>query len=148
VIQIRRATEPDIPMLVEMGLRFQGQSEYAEHLRATEATLTTVVGHLLSNPNAVIWLAENADRVIGMIAASLYTQPMSGECIGSEICWWMEPEARGGRTAIKLLRTAEAWAQSHGAVIFQMMAPNAAVGALYERLDYRPIETHYQRRLS
>lgn len=144
---IRQADESDVTALVAMGLHFQNTTDYAEHLRATEETLTTVVGHLLSNPNAVIFVAVNGTRLIGMIASTLYTQPMSGECIGSEICWWMEPDSRGGRIAIRLLRTAETWALNRGAVIFQMMAPNASIGSLYERLDYVPIETHYQRRL-
>lgn len=148
MIQIRLATESDLDAVVAMGLRFQESSEYAHYLRATESTLTTVVGHVLRNENSNVWVADVNGRLIGMIAASLYTQPMSGECVGTEICWWMEPEARGGRTAIRLLRTAEAWAQEHGAVVFQMIAPNAAVGALYKRLAYQPIETHYQRRLT
>jgi GNAT superfamily N-acetyltransferase len=144
---IRAATAADVDAIVAMGLRFQATTTYATHLRATDPTLRALATGLLANPDAAIWLAEQDGTPVGMIAAALYTQPMSGERIGSEICWWMDPSARGGRTALRLLRTAEQWATDCGAVIFQMMAPTPEVGALYERLAYAPIETHYMRRL-
>ncbi len=98
--------------------------------------------------------AATADDVCGMLAAALYVQPFSGESIGAEIVWWMNPDARGGRTAIRLLREAERWAKDRGATTFQMMAPVGKTGTilelgrLYEALHYEPIETHYQRRLT
>ena len=145
---IRRATPDDLDVIVAMALRFQATTSYAQHLRATEATFRALATQLLASPEAAIWVADRDGQVVGMIAAALYTQPMSGERIGSEVCWWMDPEARGGRTAIRLVRAAEQWAQAQGATVFQMMAPTKAVGALYEALQYAPIETHYMRRLS
>jgi len=145
---IRAATAADVDVIVAMGLRFQATTTYAAHLRATEPTLRALALQLLAHEGSVIFLAETDGQVVGMIAASCYVQPMSGELIGSEICWWMDPAARGGRTALRLLRTAEQWAADRGAAIFQMMAPTPEVGALYERLAYAPIETHYMRRLT
>lgn len=145
---IREATAADVDVIVAMGLRFQQTTTYALHLRATEATLRALTAAIVANDDAVIVVAERHGAVVGMIAASLYVQPMSGELIGTEICWWMEPEARGGRSALRLVRAAEAWALDRGAVVFQMMAPaGTAVGAFYEALRYAPIEMHYQRRL-
>src|SRR4030095_5403739 len=148
VMTIRAATAEDIDTIVAMGLRFQALTSYAAHLRATATSLRTLTAAVLANADAAIWLAERGGRAVGMIAVGLYTQPMSGECVGSEICWWMDPEARGGRTALKLLHTAERWAAQQGATIFQMMAPTDAVGAFYERLHYELIERHYMRRLA
>jgi len=145
---IRRADFCDMDALIAMALRFQMTSTYAEHLRATPETFRTLVMNLLSHVGAAIWVADRDGVPVGMIAAMLYVQPMSQEWIGREICWWMEPEARGGRTALKLIRTAECWAKERGAVVFQMMAPNAEVGRFYEALHYHPIETHYMRRIA
>jgi GNAT superfamily N-acetyltransferase len=143
---IRRATVEDIEAIVAMGLRFQATTGYAAHLRATPDTLRDLSVTVLQSADAACWLAERDGVVVGMIAAGLYTQPMSGERIGSEICWWMDEQARGGRTALRLIRAAEEWARGAGAVAFQMMAPTPAVGHFYEVLDYEPIETHYMRR--
>jgi GNAT superfamily N-acetyltransferase len=147
-VRIRRADVHDTEALVAMALHFQTTTKYAAHLRATAETFRALLGNIFSSDEAAIWIAERDGLVLGMIAAMLYTQPMSGERIGSELCWWMEPEARGGRTALRLLRTAETWAKAQGAVVFQMMAPNADVGRLYEALHYEPIETHYMRRIA
>lgn len=145
---IRRATLADVAAIVAMGLRFQAGTTYAKHLTATADTLTAIAWHLLESADAAIWLAEREGIPVGLIAAALYVQPMSGALIGTEICWWMDPEARGGRTALRLVRTAEQWARDRGATVFQMMAPTPAVGRFYEALHYDAIETHYQRALA
>ena len=148
---IRAATLADVDTIVAMGLRFQATTSYAAHLRATAATLRTLAIGLVTNTDAaVILLLEDGAQVVGMLAASLYVHPMSAEIIGTEVCWWVEPAARGGRGALRLVRAAEAWARDRGAVVMQMMAPaggDADVGRFYEVLHYAPIETHYQRRL-
>lgn len=145
---IRRATSEDVEAIVAMGLCFQATTNYAQHLRATPETLRSLAMSILANDQSVIFLAERERSILGMIAASLYLQPMSGELVGTEICWWMNPDARGGRTALRLIRAAEAWAVSRGAVVFQLMAPTAKVGQFYEALHYDLIETHYQRRVA
>jgi len=145
---IRRATSADVDVIVAMALRFQQTTTYAQYLRTTEPTLRALAAAIVANAEAVILVAERLGVVVGMIAAVLVVQPMSGECVGTEICWWMEPEARGGRSALRLLRAAEQWARDRGAVVFQMSAPSDAVGAFYEALHYDRIETHYQRRLA
>lgn len=148
MIIFRAATLADTESITRMAVRFQRESEYATHLRSTEATLRAMVYATLTNPDAVVFLAEARGLVVGMLAAALAVQPMSQELVGHEVCWWVDPEVRGGRAAIQLLRRAEGWAADRGAKLFQMMAPNAHVGAFYERLGYVPIETHYQRRLA
>lgn len=145
---IRRATVEDIDAIVAMGVDFQASTAYARHLRATPETLRALAVSLIASDEAVILVAERDGTLIGMLAAGLYTQPMSAECVGSEICWWVTPAARGGRAALRLLQAAEAWAKSRGAVVFQMMAPNEDVGAFYEALRFERIETHYQRRIA
>jgi GNAT superfamily N-acetyltransferase len=145
---IRRATVTDIEAIVAMGLSFQATTTYAKHLSATAETLRALATGLLSNPDAAIWVAESDGVIVGMLAASLYVQPMSGALVGTEICWWMDPSARGGRTALRLIRTAESWAKDKGATVFQMMAPTAKVGAFYDALKYEQIEVHYQRRIA
>jgi GNAT superfamily N-acetyltransferase len=131
-----------------MALTFQATTSYATHLRATDATLRALTVGLLANPDAVIFVAAQGATIVGMLAASLYIQPMSGVLIGTELCWWMDPAVRGGRTALRLIRRAEAWAREKGAVTFQMMAPTAKVGAFYTALKYELIEMHYQRRMT
>lgn len=145
---IRRATAADRDVIVTMSLKFQATTNYARHLHATAATLSGLVDRILGNDEAALFLAERAGVVVGMFAAMLYTHPMSGARVGSELCWWMDPDARGGRAALRLLRTAEQWAREHGATVFQMMAPTPAVERFYAALHYDRIEVHFQRRIA
>jgi GNAT superfamily N-acetyltransferase len=145
---IRLASLADVDAIVAMGLHFQATTKYAMHLFATDSTLRMLATGLLTNPDAAIWVAEANGGLVGMLACALYIQPMSGALVGTEICWWMDPSARGGRTALRLIRTAEQWAKDKGATVFQMMAPTPKVGAFYEALKYEQIEVHYQRRIA
>lgn len=145
---VRRATRADVDAIVAMGLRFQADSSYAAYLRATAETMRALTLAVISNDASVLFVAEQDDAIIGMIAATLCANPMSGELVGTEVVWWMDPEARGGRTALRLVRAAENWARDCGAVVFQMAAPTAKVGHFYGVLGYDAIETHYQRRLA
>ena len=144
---IRRATTEDLPAIVRMGLRF-ADAEYRGFLPATASALSALAAAVLANPDALLLVSEQGGDVVGMLAATTYVQPMSGETIATEIAWWMEPQARGSRAALRLLASAETWAKDKGATKFQMIAPTDHVGQFYERLGFTRIETHYQRSLS
>jgi RimJ/RimL family protein N-acetyltransferase len=145
-VTFRLAELPDVDALVAMAVRFQDEV-YVRHLFATPETFRTLATSLLQSPNAEIFLACRDDEPVGMLAATLITQPMSGALWGAEICWWMEPTARDGRTAFKMLRLAEEWARGRGAVMWCMSAPNPAVCRLYDALHYGYLETLYGKRL-
>ncbi len=142
----RMAVPEDIDALVEMSMHFQGEV-FARHLSATPATFRRLAENLLRNPNSVVYVDVRDGALVGMIAASLFTQPMSGDLWAGELCWWLEPYVRGGRAGLKLLRRAEAWAKEQGAVVFQMSAPTVEVSHFYEVLGYEQIETIHVRRL-
>jgi len=144
---IRAVTPDDVPAIVRMGLRF-AQTEYHAYMPMTAESLNAFVRSLLINPDAHCQIAEAHGVPVGMMASLIYFQPMFGAWIGTEIAWWMEPEARGSRLALKLLRAAERWAMNRGAVRFQMIAPTDHVAAFYERLGFRRLEIHYEKELS
>lgn len=145
---IRRATREDVPAIVAMAARFRGETAYAglvdENLEALEALARFLIEF------GVVFVAEKFGRVlVGMLAATVITHPISGERIASEVAWWVEPEYRGGTAGVRLLEAVEQWAVAQGARRFQMIAPtaNARVGELYRRRGYTEIETIWQREL-
>ena len=81
-----------------------------------------------------------------MFAAFIFEHPISGKKTASEVAWWVDPSARGS-IGIALLRRAEAWAKTTGAVRMQMVAPNERVGEFYRRVGYEKAETAWSRRL-
>ena len=144
---VRAATEDDIDALVGMAMRFQ-QDMFSAHLFATPESFRALATTLIASPISEVFVDERGGVLVGMLGVSLYHQSMSRELIGSELCWWVEPEARGGLGGIRLLRHAEQWARLQGAVAFQMGAPTPAIGEFYERIGYTRIETIYQKRFA
>jgi RimJ/RimL family protein N-acetyltransferase len=140
---IRVACEADIPRLVEMGLRFRRESEYVDVLAENAEKMEELARQLAQNGCLVV--SERGGRIVGMLGYVIFPHFLSGELVAGEVFWWVEPEDRG--EGLKLLRAAEDRARSFGAKNFQMIAPNDRVGALYERLGYRRVETSFQRPL-
>lgn len=141
---MRRATPEDAQAITRMGQRFASETEYRALIDVRSDIVETIVLGLLANPNGAIFVS-GAEDPTGMIAMLAYDHPFSGERTAFEVVWWVDPEARGD--GICLLRAAEDWAREQGIAKMQMVAPNERVGALYERLGYRPVEVSYQRSL-
>jgi RimJ/RimL family protein N-acetyltransferase len=143
---VRRATEADVPRILEMGLAFAAE-EYARFLLSNPSQIEALIRHLLVGETTALFVVEREERVLGMIAVQFYVHPMSLERIATEIAWWMDPAARGTRDGLRLLQAAEGWARDQQAVRMQMIAPNEHVGRFYERLGFAQVEIHYQRTL-
>lgn len=145
VTTVRFATAEDVPDMVAMGTRFL-RTIYAGLIVGDEATMTALAHGLLANPDGVWLLAERQGVLVGMLGGLAYRHPMSGEPTAAELCWWVQPEARG--CGLRLLKRFEQWAREKGAVVLQMIAPTAETETLYQRLGFDRVEVTYQRRLS
>lgn len=140
---IRPATDADIPRIVEMGLRFREQTAYRNAIAANPDQIRKITEHVMSVDGLLV--SERNGYVCGMIGVVLFPHFFSGEMVAGEVVWWVEPEYRG--EGIKLVREAERRAKAKGAVKMQMIAPNEQVAAVYKRLDYKYVESSYQRTL-
>lgn len=143
---IRRATDADVPRLVEMGRAFLAGTRYAGAIRENPAQMAETAAGLIASEAGELLVAERGGQVVGMIGLLLYTHPLSGDRVASELFWWVDPDHRG--QGIALLRAGERWARACGAVALQMIAPSDDVERLYERLGFVRIEAQYQRGLS
>lgn len=144
---IREATVADIPRLIEMGHRFVSETSYKDHLEENPEQMKILAEQIISNPNGRILVAEKDQKPIGMLALILFPHYLSGELVAGEVFWWVEPEARKGRTGLELMKKAEEIAVSWGAKKMQMVAPSERIGKLYEYLGYSHVESTYQRSL-
>ena len=142
---IRNATHADIPRLVEMGGRFIASSSYCGHFANNANARRDLMDRLMNHPDGALFVSEKEGALVGMIGVYAYRHPWSGERIGGEVFWWVEPEARG--CGMELLYRAEQWADDAGCVRLQMIAPNEKVARAYRRLGYAKIEECYQRDL-
>lgn len=121
-------------------------STYRKFVGDSEEQLTAFLFGLMARGDARVWVAERNGEIFGTLGVLAYIHPMSGEFCAGELFWWLHPEHRG--YGGWLLRRAESWAKAIGCVSLQMIQPEGSshVGAMYERLDYAPVERMYQKR--
>jgi|TARA_R100001086_G_scaffold91284_2_gene45169 RimJ/RimL family protein N-acetyltransferase len=139
---IRAATLEDVPTLVSMVRQFAAESYYQTVITVQEDQIASLVTSLIERDDALLMVSER-DQVTGMIGMVVYPHPLSDELVSAEVFWWMNPERRGGRDALRLMRSAEAWVTQRGARWTHMIAPTPRVGMFFERLGYTPLEVHY-----
>jgi len=141
---IRPATYVYVARIVEMGEKLIIDF-YPLAMTFDGPSLEKLTKRLIDGAGAVF--VVDIEIVVGVIALVLVTQPMSGETIATELVWWVDPNARGGRAALELLAAAETWAKLNGATRLQMIAPSDKVCRFYEKLGFDRVEVAYMRTL-
>ena len=144
---IREATPHDAARIVEMGRKFFLSGPYRAQLEDKPERFLGFTSALIANPSAKVLVAEDVNGfVVGVLAILLSPHYLSGELVGVELIWYVEPEHRG-QVSLELFWAAEKLAKEMGAVRMQFTAPNEQVGAIYKRLHYTQLEVGYQRSL-
>ena len=144
---IRKADHKDIERVLEMGSRFIRESKYGEMVGMESSAMAQTFDGLLASDDGVVLVQDLGGSIVGMIAMVIYAHPFSGSRTAQEIAWWVDPESRSSGAGVRLLHAAEEWAREHNAVAIQMIAPDARVGALYQRMGYQSMETAFHRSL-
>ena len=138
----------DIPALVRLGSAFLRESPYGDLIPDDPAHLSALFARLIEHGDAALLVAQDdAGSVLGMIGLVIEPHVLSGARTCGELFWYVEAAARGTGAGLSLLDAAEAWAADNGADLLLMAAPNARVGALYERHGYAAVETMYGKRV-
>jgi hypothetical protein len=141
---VRAATLADVPALVTLGQAFLRGSAYKDLIAENPDQMAALVGRLITGEaDAVVLVADRAGTLTGMIGLVIAPHHLSGERVAMEAFWYAD-----GGDGVRLLKRAEAWASTHGAVAMQMVAPSERIGAFYARLGYGLIEWGYMRRLA
>lgn len=144
---VREITEGDVVAVQHMAARFLSEDgPYGGRFTANPACIAELATRMIA-PGALGLIAEDDGRPVGMFGVFCFDHPITGQKAAAELCWWMEPEARGGRAAVQMLRLSEAWARDEGAQVLEMIAPSERVGKFYERVGYERTDVHYLKRL-
>jgi len=142
---IRRATREDIPRIVEMATECHAWLNLKNKVGADPARIFDLASLFIASPEHLLLLSEKEEQVVGVIALGVVTHVFSGEKVGTELLWWVEPEARSNGTALELLEAGEAWAAAQGAERIEMISPyGSTLEKLYQRRGYTPLETVHQ----
>lgn len=144
---IREATLEDVPRIVELGRKFIANGPYKDQLD-NPAQADHIARWMIVNQKAKVLVAQMDGTIQGMIAFIIYPHYFTGQPTANEMIWYVEPEARAGGIAMRLMHAAESLAKEMGAIRMQFTAPTAEIGKLYERwCGYHQVEISYERTL-
>lgn len=113
---IRRATLDDKQALLELGRKMRAESPRFSKLDYSDAKAEQLFMVLLSNPNGVVLLAENDSEIIGMMAGFASEHFFSQQLFATDFVLFIEPDHRGGSSAMRLIKEFEKWARDLGVV--------------------------------
>jgi GNAT superfamily N-acetyltransferase len=136
---IRRATQDDIPRIVELGAEFLAECPYSWVPLDPVAFAVFASGMI---EQGVIFLSD--DGMIGGVFSPFYFNPAVR--MVAELFWWARSEGQALRQAL------EAWAREHGAQCLTCSGLTGdrepAIRRVYARAGYVPTEVAFVKRLS
>lgn len=133
---IRAATLDDIPRLLEMGSRFAKLANLSEHVGYDPDSMAETFKALIDGGHPV-FISET-----GAIGATQSPHPFNHRHItAQELFWWSE--GGGGTRLLKaMIEHCERHCHSLQMITLEAVRPDA-VGKLYERMGFRPLERSY-----
>jgi len=149
VARFREATMEDLREVTRMTTRFFESTDYSK-LMGIQSDPQSVVNSartFITSPECFVGITDG-----GMICGKLGTWPINlNQTVAQEIAWWVDPDKRGGRTAIELFKGFKAWAIRVGAAGITMSCLDCLNGEkiskFYERLGFRQSEKSFVMRL-
>lgn len=143
---VRQATAADIPRLLRMLRNFHDAANYQHNF---DAPRTSIFLHgVIASGNDAVFVA--GQPINGFLIASRIESPFAPLTSAVERVIWVEPTARG-RVWSNLIDAFEAWAHQHGCdntmLYSQAAMRGSAVGRLFRRRGYQPLETAYSKTL-
>lgn len=86
--------------------------------------------------------------LVGVLLGTMARHFLTDHLIAQEIMWWVTPDARHGTHGIRMVAEFEKWAKEFGASAVVMASfvetdGDDRLSGIYERRDYRKIETHF-----
>lgn len=149
-MQIRNATQADIPAIVRMSGDFYPTTSYPGFAAMDVPSVEAVAQLCIAS--GVMLVAEHDGEVVGMVG--LVLSPFlfnAAKTLAYEIVWWVDESARTTGAGRALLAAVEPACRAKGAdaVVMIHMAnspPQAAL--LYERMGFEHTESSYTKRLN
>lgn len=135
--------------ILQLGMLMQQESAFSVIPFDVEQTANSIVGLVVNNPNGFGLLAYTDEgEAVGMIAGSITPYFFSRGWVASDFVWYVKPEHRGSRAAIKLLKAFKSWATEKGASqLYMGVTTNISAdrtGDLLQRLGFEHVGGNYR----
>ncbi len=147
---IRRATEEDVIDLAILGKQFVKESQNGFLGWNSSKVYDSLFDAVERDDFGIFVLCADVE-VVGMLIAFVAPCFFSDAVQASEIAWYVDPEYRGSKMAIKMLDFFEEWAESKGAVCTNLMNLDVLnadrIAKMYGKRGYRLVENTFVKEL-
>ena len=140
-VAVRVADAADLSALVGMVEAFLRDTSYGTAIEADRRVITANVGRFIDGEIGRMFVATRDGQPVGLLAATVYVNLLTGRRDGSEIVWWVDPKDRRSGAGMALLKVAEAWMCEQGAEASHLVAWNDRLVRVYGRMGYLKMET-------
>ena len=141
MIKIRRATQEELPVLLDMAEAMHAESPRYRDIPLSEGKLQSILQRMHDHPTlGALLVAEKEGAVVGMMWGYVDEFFFSEEKYATDILLYVLPEQRGTRAAWRLVKAFEDWAENVGALFIQPGVStgidNEGYARFYERMGY------------
>lgn len=144
-MDIRPATEQDIPALLHIGRAFYQYNHYSRlGVSLDTDSLSTVLQQLMASH--ILLVAVEDGNVVGTVAA--YVEPLWWNLEtpqATEVFWWLDPPYRNAGNGKQLKDALEAAVRARGVRFLNMIALEASMPEEVEQLYFRNGYTRIER---
>ena len=142
---IRTILEEDLLDVLILAKEFSREAPKS-HKWSPEKTKNFLIS-AMHNTNMEVFISEKQGEVTGAIVCLVTEMYMSNTVIASDVAWFVNKDARGDSSAIRLLKAFEAWGRSKGADYLGMadIEGLSNLSSLYSRMGYSVFETTYMK---
>jgi GNAT superfamily N-acetyltransferase len=139
--------------VLQLAFAMQQESQFIAVPFDVEQTANSVMQLVINNPNGFGLLAYTDEgEPVGMITGSITPYVFSRGWVASDFAWYVKPEYRGSRAAIKLLKAFKAWATEKGALqLYMGVTTNVSAGRtgdVLQRMGFEHVGGNYRTQLN
>jgi len=140
--KLRLATEEDVTELVVLVKSFALGPMPEEYRSFDRAKVEGLLRTSITDDNSVVLVLEVNGMVQGSLIGTLIQPAFSLKILATEVMWWINKEARGPFSAIRMLTEFERWSRLKGAegVTLSHFPEVSDTSKMYKRLGFREIE--------
>tara|TARA_R110001632_G_scaffold51659_1_gene128627 strand:- start:27 stop:488 length:462 start_codon:yes stop_codon:yes gene_type:complete len=139
--------------IIGLAFKMQQESDFQTVPFDIEQIANSVLRLVIDNPRGFGVIAYTDDgKPSGMLTGSITDYVFSKGSIASDFAWFVLPEHRGSRTALKMLNMFKSWACENGATeLYMGITTNVSkdrTGQLLERVGFDHVGGNYRVRLN
>jgi len=106
--------------LIKLGFSMWEESELFKRHPLKTNKLEQLATIIHTNDSMACYIAYNKEGYHGIWIGSIHSLWYSDDLVVSDVVFYVKKECRGSSAALKLLRSAEKWAKSKNALIFNL----------------------------